>query len=211
MAPSEALTSAAGRAVVHLALVEDVGEPVDVREDLAVEDEGDVLGGPLEHLDAGEERVAGVVAEGVALAGLDHVDQRVGGAHRHRAGEGDLARAGDADAFLHQRGGLLALLGRDQVERAEEVVIPPAPPVAQGVEVADHLVLRRWRPHRSASSSAASRPRASPRRCYTSAVPHPTRRGAVRSPLPPAGEGEVREILGRRSAVRPPLPWRERG
>src|SRR5258708_13626802 len=75
---------------------------------------------------------------GLALATLEHEVAR-----GHRAVYGRLpangARAGNEDAFAHQRSGLEPLGRGDQVERPALVVGAPTAPVAQGLEPGQDL------------------------------------------------------------------------
>ena len=125
-----------GLAVVHLPVPEEVAEAVDVGDGVAVEDEADELEGAGV---AGARRAHAVLVV-EALAGGEHVAL---GRSEGMVGLGaglDLPGAGDADALPHEGGGGAALLGGDQVEGPELVVVAPATPVGERVEVIEDLV-----------------------------------------------------------------------
>ncbi len=111
-------------AVVELAVPRHVAQRVDVRDREAVIHEVE----PIEHhvgaLAARRER---------------HV------VHDRRLGP-DVSRERDRPAGSHQRRGLRALRGGDQIRGAALVVVAPAAPVVQFLEVALDPILRGWLP-----------------------------------------------------------------
>ena len=98
----------------------------------AVDGHAEVVGGGLG-------RPFFLVVEAVLLAGVDH---EVDGCYRlvERVLGADGARTADAEAVLHERRGLPALLRCDEVERAKLVVVSPASPIAERFEVAEHFL-----------------------------------------------------------------------
>ena len=108
-------------AVVHLALVEDVAERVDVCVGHSVRGDREVVAGRLEPAQA--RLIAGVAGH------RHHVHHRRRIVRRGRLGQ--FERAGDGRAVPHQRGRRGGGFGRDEVERAAFVIRPPAPPVGQ--------------------------------------------------------------------------------
>ena len=124
--------------VVHPALPEEVAQAVYVRDRHAVVGHPEEVGRALR-------RPAGdLVAGGPSLAAFDHeVDRRIRGVDRALETHGTGAR--HLAAVAHQRRGLAHLIGSQEVEGAELVVRAPAAPVAERVEVAEHLGFGRYR------------------------------------------------------------------
>ena len=115
-------------AIVHFALPEEVREAVYVGDVIAVKRHAEEVGGGLARA------IGYLIAGRPALAAFNHKMQR----RRHMVGFGRPAhgaRAGHGRALLHKADGLARFGGREQVESAKLIVVSPASPVAEGVEV----------------------------------------------------------------------------
>src|SRR5437899_1648703 len=122
-------------APVHLAVVEDVAEAVPLR--AALQEHGDLIFGEApavgQRVGAGQLLTAGDVIG----ARRHHAVQWIDPAERARlrAARVEVECAGDDLALTHEAGRALDHGGRDEVQRADPVVLPPPVPVAEPLAV----------------------------------------------------------------------------
>ena len=126
-----------GTAVVHLALPEEVGQAIHVRDGMAMEDHAEEINGGL------VPPAGYLLPAGPALTALQHiVDGRGGGVGAGLKADGPGAAHGHA--FAHESDRAPGLLRGHQVEGAELVVGSPAPPIAECGKKMEDLFFRRY-------------------------------------------------------------------